>query len=540
MAARVAGTVRPLTYNGFRDGRVCLRRAFLRRRKRSPEKGEAQRKERDGGSLLRAHQHQKFNQAVLRGYECKATVARVPTKLSIQKAVAKTREYMSSPARYVAEAHFETEGLFARCSLVEQLDDGRWGITLLSASRVKRAANPRSKQVERLAFVQHVMERSGFRVGAASVVGVGSRDDGHGIAEVDITDAVSAKLSQIEMEIDRIQAVTGSDESQISRHQTALDADVQVTATAADDAARLPECTPSVSCGSCDHFSDCFGQSLSHPIWELPRLNAARFDEVARYGYEIGDVCETSLTEVQRRHWRAVRENRAQIDRKTLRRALSRARPPFHYLDFEHVCSPVAFLPKSRPFETVVTQFSLHTATELSAAPTHQDYLIDGSPNSRTELARALVRGTDGDSGGTGSIFVYSSSERTQLGQMAEEAAANGDPDLGRAVRALAERLFDLEAIVREYVTHPLMRGRTGLKRVLPALVPDFIDAYSRLGINDGAAAALAFERLMTDETIGPHERDILEQDLRHYCKMDTLALVEIHKALSKIAVGDP
>jgi len=59
----------------------------------------------------------------------------------------------------------------------------------------------------------------------------------------------------------------------------------------------------------------------------------------------------------------------------------------------------------------------------------------------------------------------------------------------------------DLEKVIKDYVAHPLFRGRTSLKVTLPVLVPAYKTRYAALAVSNGADAATAFERLASPDT---------------------------------------
>jgi len=75
------------------------------------------------------------------------------------------------------------------------------------------------------------------------------------------------------------------------------------------------------------------------------------------------------------------------------------------------------------------------------------------------------------------------------------------------------------------------MQGSYSIKKVLPALVPEL--SYETLDIGDGGSASVAYETLM-------EETDMIKiaeirNNLLDYCKMDTLAMVEILERLKKL-----
>jgi hypothetical protein len=69
---------------------------------------------------------------------------------------------------------------------------------------------------------------------------------------------------------------------------------------------------------------------------------------------------------------------------------------------------------------------------------------------------------------------------------------------------------------------------------VAPALVSGF--SYGDLGeVREGAAASAAFARIAFGQ-MEPEEEAQLRRDLLAYCAHDTLALVELYRALREMA----
>ena len=54
--------------------------------------------------------------------------------------------------------------------------------------------------------------------------------------------------------------------------------------------------------------------------------------------------------------------------------------------------------------------------------------------------------------------------------------------------------------------------------------------SYQNLGIQEGDDAQAAWDMMI--KTANEQEKSNMINDLKAYCKMDTLAMVEIHKAL--------
>ena len=74
----------------------------------------------------------------------------------------------------------------------------------------------------------------------------------------------------------------------------------------------------------------------------------------------------------------------------------------------------------------------------------------------------------------------------------------------------------------------------SSIKTVAPALAPGF--GYEDLdAVSGGAAASAAFLRVVRGELESSAERRLREA-LLAYCQRDTLALVEVHRALCALA----
>jgi hypothetical protein len=89
---------------------------------------------------------------------------------------------------------------------------------------------------------------------------------------------------------------------------------------------------------------------------------------------------------------------------------------------------------------------------------------------------------------------------------------------------------------MRGHVYFPEFRGSYSLKAVTPVLAPrlTFDDLE---GIADGRTAAAAMARIALG-AVKPEEESELRSALLAYCERDTLALVELHRALRELA-GD-
>jgi hypothetical protein len=281
------------------------------------------------------------------------------------------------------------------------------------------------------------------------------------------------------------------------------------------------------SCKNCDFFaSECLGKGVEYPIVEIPRISEKKLLELT--DLNVKDVREIpedfTLTPSQNGMVETLRSGRLQVSKPKLSKLLSKLSWPCYYLDFETAMSALPLWEGIPPFEQVLTQYSLHICKGINDEPEHREFLAPTTHDARRELSERLIS----DLGPHGSIVVYSSFEKTQI-----QALAKLFPDLASRLLCLCDRLFDLEVIFKEAVSHPGFRGRTSIKVTLPTLVPEM--SYSDLLIGGGDTAVAAFVRMVRG-WCSDEENIQLREALLTYCKQDTFAMVKLHRMVDQMA----
>ena len=93
----------------------------------------------------------------------------------------------------------------------------------------------------------------------------------------------------------------------------------------------------------------------------------------------------------------------------------------------------------------------------------------------------------------------------------------------------IATRLVDLLPVVKRSYYHPDFHGSFSIKSVLPVIAPSM--SYEDLEIAEGQMASVWYSRALASSD--KKERHQIFENLRAYCARDTLAMVELHKALA-------
>ena len=226
----------------------------------------------------------------------------------------------------------------------------------------------------------------------------------------------------------------------------------------------------------------------------------------------------TKLSPVQCR----VKENIEWVSAK-LGPLLSAVQYPVHHLDFETVMMAVPRFSETRPYQALPVQWSNHIE-QATGELRHEEFLHKDVSDPRKFLAESLLESL----GDRGSICVYSPYERSIL-----EGLAVAFPSLKPALSRIVSRLWDLHPIIKDHYYHPAFGGSYSIKSVLPAMVPSL--AYDDLAIKEGGHAASQYYRMVFVETDWV-ERATIEEALLRYCARDTLAMVELRRALKEKA----
>jgi hypothetical protein len=288
-----------------------------------------------------------------------------------------------------------------------------------------------------------------------------------------------------------------------------------------------PKAILNTACKKCDYFKDiCVGKNLVHPITEIPRINEKKLNVLVENEIlEITDLPEDfSLTTSQQRVVEAIRTNSPIIDKEGIKKAFSKLRYPYYFLDFEAILTALPIYPNIAPHQVVLTQYSLHILESENSELKHFEFLAPHQKDSRRELIESLLENLSDK----GSIFVYSNYEETQLKSLSKEF-----PDLKQKIESILKRLFDLNDIFKEFYIHPEFCGKTSIKKVLPVLVPEL--SYKDLDIGGGDTAVAMFVKMVKGKC-SEEEITKIRLDLLKYCHLDTLAMVRLHGVVTEIA----
>jgi hypothetical protein len=274
----------------------------------------------------------------------------------------------------------------------------------------------------------------------------------------------------------------------------------------------------------CPFHAHCWQGVTGWTIYDIPYLKREKERQLEAAGvraladlppdFVLGDKRAAAFVE-------RVRERLVTVDADAIRAELDGLTYPLYFFDFETIDYAAPLFAGCKPYQQTPFQYSCHVLT-ADGRLTHYDYLHTAPDDPRRPLAESLLNHIGPD----GHIVAYNISfERGVLLHLAENL-----PEYADRLQGMADRLWDQLAIFRRYYQHYRFGKSNSLKSTLPVIVPAL--SYDSLAVRNGTEAQAVWEELVAGEAA---VNDQLVEQLRDYCRLDTLAMVEIHRALRQL-----
>ncbi|WP_104749298.1 DUF2779 domain-containing protein [Helicobacter cynogastricus] len=240
------------------------------------------------------------------------------------------------------------------------------------------------------------------------------------------------------------------------------------------------------------------------------------------------DLC--ALSRDQRRQVECALQNKTYVDQEAIRKFLDNLRYPIYHLDFETEQRAIPHLEGTKPYAQIPFQYSIHIDFDNGKLE-HREFLADCGTDGRLALAQKLVEDIPSDA----CVLAYNATFEKGVLENLAKFLEESHPDLSVALLKIKANIFDLmQPFSKGHYYAPQMGGSHSIKSVLPALVPAFEHAYKNLElVHNGTEAMEVYERM---PQMPKKEQEKYKKALLEYCKLDTLAMVEVLKVL-KIAV---
>ncbi|MCC7302841.1 MAG: DUF2779 domain-containing protein [Bacteroidia bacterium] len=418
--------------------------------------------------------------------------------------IRRTRQWMDEGMPVIYEAAFEFNGIMVALDILVR-EGEMW-----SGYEVKSSARISPVYLEDAAIQYYVISGSGVPLKEFSLV------------HIDTSYILEERL-----DVHRLFTVVPVGKEIASKNE-------QIAARAAKLISMLQQnLTPDISIGeqchypyTCDFFSHCRSHlPKDHTVFDLGGVSMQRVYE----WYHTGKILITDLStdDLDTRDVRiqasCLRSNTVHIEKELLQQFLSGLNFPLIFLDFETMMPAIPVYRGSHPYEQIPFQFSAHVLDAPGATLKHHDFVAPPGEDPRPEFTKELVKVI----ANAGTILAYNASfERSIM-----KNCAGRFPESASGLNTAIAKVTDLmEPFKKKWYYHPGMRGSASIKQVLPALAPGF--SYQGLNISNGAAAMSRYESLSAAADLFEIQETI--EDLKEYCKLDTLAMVKLWETLQQ------
>lgn len=443
-----------------------------------------------------------------------------PTPYDYRPSVMKTWADMRNPStRVIYEAAFMASDVLAALDILVKCE-GEAGVDMWDAYEVKSATKVNDALKLDAALQYWVLTNSGVKLRSMNLVTINS--------SYVWTDGDQPDVNQL-FTISNVTEKCISDMGFIEKY-------IEVEKRTID-APDVPDVKISSHCSKpykCDFMGHCWKQAQ---VPDYSILDLARGGEKAWGMFNAGwrttrdvqngdDLTPNQLVQVY-----ADISNDVLIDRGTLKEFINSVTYPIYFLDFETISSPLPLFKKTKPYQHLPFQYSLHIqrGEEVSdSSITHASFLAEGTLEKDPRLG--FLNSLLGVIGTSGSIVVYSAFEQNIL-----EGIARDFPEFEEPIKAILSRIVDMMQpfAAKAYYT-AAMQGSYSIKKVLPALVPECASSYKQLAIADGGSASSLFLQMMQ----GKYSEDVekARDNLEEYCKLDTWAMVKVFEKVKEAA----
>ncbi|MFQ5420687.1 MAG: DUF2779 domain-containing protein, partial [Anaerolineae bacterium] len=375
---------------------------------------------------------------------------------------------------------------------------------------VKSSAKYKPKEhLPDVAFQVYVLRQAGLNIAQASLMHLNSDCRAPDLSNLftltDITDEANDFLPQLETDVAAIrQLMAGNDAPDvgIGRH-----------------------CTRPYTCLFYDH---CWHDVAGLTIYDIPRLNAKKERPLQDAGVlYLADIpADYPLTATQRAFVNFIVQEQINVDRAAIQQELDDLEYPLYFFDFETIDYAIPRFDGCKPYQQVPFQYSCHIL-QADGTLTHYDYLHTDRDNPQRPLAEALLTHI----GETGRLIAYNIPfERGVLRHLAAQF-----PEYADRLTSMADRLWDQLPIFRRHYRDYRFGKSNSLKSVLPVMAPEL--SYKLLDVQNGTQAQAVWEEMIGEGDTAVKAQ--LADQLRAYCHLDTLAMVEIHRMLVALSEND-
>jgi hypothetical protein len=423
--------------------------------------------------------------------------------------VATTKQWMDEGLECIYEATFLYEGILVLVDVLKVTPDG------LEIYEVKSSSSVKDIYLHDVSIQLYVLKQLGYSVISSNIVHIdnsyvrGDELDLDGLFKiVDVSDEVNALQADIPKRLEEFEAYLTDKENE---------PDIEIGS----------HCNNPYECDAKEYCWRVQRDIPEYSMFNIFNLGSKKQIELYEQGVvKIEDIPTSyAMSAIQKQKVQNWKDQATFIDEEHIKDFLDTLSYPIYHLDFETFQQAIPEWRGISPYQQIPFQYSLHIE-HSDGTIEHKEFLADEGADPRYELAKRLVEDIPVDV----TVLAYNMSfEKGVNAKLAESFS-----EFSNHLLSINENVKDLMfPFQKKYYVTPQMQGSYSIKYVLPSLVPPMAEAYKNLnGIQNGSDAMNAFPKL---SSMGREEKEETRVALLEYCKLDTLAMVEVLKKLKVV-----
>lgn len=432
-------------------------------------------------------------------------------KADTNKLASKTTELISAGEQLISGATFVWNDCACTVDLLKKENDGYAMFELKSSTSAFHHT-----YIVGIAFQKFVLEQCGVKVVSTNVVNVNNKyvfDK-----KLDLTQLF--KVSNVDELV----------EKEIVNVEKNIIAAQKILTKKAEP--KLDLCASCHSPYACGYWKYCSKHLPTPSVFDLYATSIQKkiayynkgivsFQDLLNTGENLGHIQNMQV-------FHTLKNLPTNIDKPGIKKFLNTLSYPLYFLDFETVQSGIPTYKKSKPYQPIPFQYSLHYVEHKGGEVKHKEFFADSLKDPRKQIAKRLCK----DIPLNACVLAYNKFfERDRIRELAKLY-----PRLGKKLNVIADNVKDLAVpFLNGSVYNKLMGNSISIKSILPALYPNDPSLnYDNLqGVHNGNEAMIIYPKM---KSMTKAERKKVKQELLEYCKLDTFAMVKIYEFLVKSA----
>lgn len=453
----------------------------------------------DAGHLFEEYAEKLFPEGIKLGFETFEDYKNLPYK---------TEQAIENGAKTLFQGRLEVNNITCIFDVLDKVGTNEYDLI-----EIKSSSSAKVEHEYDLAFQLQVLESSGLKIRNIKVLHVnsdfirnGELDPKELIATTNITQNVRALEAETKQNIKKaFEVIESSEMPSMSARYAGFGA--------------LKEWL--------DVYKSINGELGSHHIYNIASPNAQALGQLEDLHIEhMKDIPEDfNLKPKQKWQVNAHRTGQRHMNVEKIKEFINSLKFPLYFLDYETLTGVIPPFDGLRPYQQLPFQYSLHILETPKSKLLHKEYLHTDNSDPTIPLVKQLKR----DIGTDGTVLVWNESFEKSCNDL-----------MGCLLTEYAEFLSCVNKRIKDLMT-PFSKGwfvdkefmgSASLKKVLPVLVDTL--SYHDLDIREGGSAQAIWMETFLNEG-NKEQKEKIIKNLLEYCKLDTLAMVEIWKVLKEI-----